>query len=70
MDVLYIDFAKAFDKVLHGRLIEKSMGLVVRSRVLEWIKQWLASREQRVILNRVASEWARDCQAFGCRFKS
>ena len=58
VDVLYLDFAKAFDKVPHRRLLEKCKGLGLDGRVLEWIRVWLENREQRVVLNGEASEWA------------
>ena len=58
VDVLYLDFAKAFDKVPHKRLLEKCRGLGLDGRVLEWIRVWLEDRKQRVVLNGVASEWA------------
>ena len=37
MDVIYFDFAKAFDKVLHQRLLRKLERYVVSERVLSWI---------------------------------
>ena len=36
-DVLYLDFAKAFDKVPHKGLLEKCRGLGLEGKVLEWI---------------------------------
>ena len=58
VDVLYLDFAKAFDKVPHQRLLEKCRGLGLEGSVLEWIRVWLEGRKQRVVLNGEASEWA------------
>ena len=58
VDVLYLDFAKAFDKVPHQRLLAKCKGLGLDGRVLEWIRVWLEDRQQRVVLNGEASEWA------------
>ena len=58
VDVLYLDFSKAFDKVPHKRLLEKCRGLGVDGRVLEWIRGWLENRKQRVVLNGEASEWS------------
>jgi ribonuclease P/MRP protein subunit RPP40 len=55
LDVLYLDFAKAFDKVPHRRLLEKCRGL--DGKLLEWIRVWLEGRKQRVVLNGEASEW-------------
>ena len=57
MDVLYLDFAKAFDKVPHARLIAKCKGLGIDGKVLSWIKEWLSGRQQRVVLNGKYSEW-------------
>ena len=58
VDVLYLDFAKAFDKVPHRRLLEKCRGLGLDGKVLEWVRVWLEGRKQRVVLNGEASEWA------------
>ena len=58
VDVLYLDFAKAFDKVPHERLLMKCRGLGLGGRLLEWIRVWLSDRKQRVVLNGEASEWA------------
>ena len=41
VDILYLDFAKAFKKVPHQRLIDKCRGLGVGGNVLAWIKEWL-----------------------------
>ena len=59
MDIVYLDFAKAFDKVPHMRLIMKCHGLGIRGKVLSWIAEWLKDRSQRVILNGQASEWGK-----------
>ena len=44
VDVLYLDFAKAFDKVPHARLISKCQGLGIEGNVLGWIEEWLSGR--------------------------
>jgi Reverse transcriptase (RNA-dependent DNA polymerase)/Endonuclease-reverse transcriptase len=56
-DVVFLDFAKAFDKVPHKRLIEKLKAVGVQGKVLAWITSWLENRQQRVVLNGEASEW-------------
>ena len=58
VDVLYLDFSKAFDKVHHRRLLDKCRGLGVEGKVLEWIRVWLEGRKQKVVLNGEASEWS------------
>jgi hypothetical protein len=50
-DAIYLDFAKAFDKVPKERLLRKVRAHGVRGRVLEWIRSWLSGRKQRVVLN-------------------
>ena len=50
-DVLYLDFAKAFDKVPHQRLICKMKSLNIDGEVIAWIQAWLSGRKQRVVLN-------------------
>ena len=51
VDVVYLDFAKAFDKVPHLRLAQKCEGHGIQGKVLDWIVEWLAGRQQRVVLN-------------------
>ena len=57
VDIVYLDFAKAFDKVPIRRLISKCKGLGIGGNLLEWIRQWLSGREQRVVLNGEFSDW-------------
>ena len=57
IDVIYLDFAKAFDKVPHKRLLRKLEGHGIAGKVLKWISSWLSNRHQRVVLNGCASEW-------------
>ena len=57
VDVIYLDFSKAFDKVPHARLIGKLAAVGVGGKVLAWIKAWLSGRKQRVVLNGHESDW-------------
>ena len=57
VDVLYLDFAKAFDKVPHQRLLKKLQAHGICGKVLGWISSWLSDRKQRVVLNGSVSEW-------------
>ena len=57
VDVVYLDFAKAFDKVPIGRLVEKCRGLGIDGNILGWIRSWLTGRTQRVVVNGQASSW-------------
>ena len=57
LDVVYLDFSKAFDKVPHNRLIYKLQTLGITGLVSEWIKEWLHDRKMRVVLNGETSLW-------------
>ena len=57
VDVVYLDFAKAFDKVPHERLLEKLDKHGIGGRVLNWISKWLSGRCQRVCVNGHYSTW-------------
>ncbi|XP_072335049.1 multiple inositol polyphosphate phosphatase 1b isoform X1 [Scyliorhinus torazame] len=57
VDVVYMDFSKAFDKVPHGRLMQKVRrhGIVVN--LASWITNWLTDRSQRVVADGKYSPW-------------
>jgi ribonuclease P/MRP protein subunit RPP40 len=57
-DVVYLDFAKAFDKVPHERLVKKIRAHGVCGKLLAWVKSWLSGRRQRLVLNGKFSTWA------------
>ena len=61
LDVVYLDFSKAFDKVPIQRLLSKCSGLGIQGKLLEWIEKWLVGRKQRVVLNGEASSWGDIC---------
>ena len=55
-DVLYLDFAKAFDKVCHKTLLKKLEGFGIQGKLLEWIRSFLSDRYQRVVVEGKLSE--------------
>ena len=57
LDVIFLDFAKAFDKVPRERLLKKVHAHGIRGRVWDWISAWLKDRTQRVVLNSEFSSW-------------
>ena len=57
VDILYLDFSKAFDKVPHKKLLQKLKKLGVQGKILSWIESWLKDRRQKVIVNGVKSSW-------------
>lgn len=58
VDVIYLDFKKAFDKVPHHRLLQKLQAHGVGGPIATWIKNWLLNRQQRVVINGVNSDWS------------
>ena len=57
IDIIYMDFKKAFDKVPHQRLIYKIRALGINEEITLWIKDYLTDRTQKVIINGKSSEW-------------
>ena len=56
IDIIYIDFMKAFDFVPHQRLLAKLSAHGIQGKVLEWIQAFLSEREQRVLVNGTSSQ--------------
>ena len=55
-DVIIMDFAKAFDKVPHRRLLYKLGYYGIRGSYHKWISSWLSERSQKVVLDGQASD--------------
>ena len=50
MDIIYVDFQKAIDKVPYGRLILKLAAHGISGDELRWTENWPRGRKQRVVL--------------------
>ena len=57
IDLIYLDFQKAFDKVPHKRLITKLKGYGIQGNVIKWVEDFLKDRKQRVQISGSSSEW-------------
>ena len=55
-DLIIMDFAKAFDKVPHRRLLHKLDNYGIRGSTHKWISSWLSGRSQQVVLDGQASD--------------
>ena len=75
---IFLDFSKAFDKVAHRKLCYKLSLLDIRGPILEWIKDFLSNRTQKVLMNGeesnpvdVANSWCstRNCAGASFVFK-
>ena len=56
VDVIYFDFAKAFDTVPHRRLLKKLEEYGVKNEVLLWVESFLKDRHQLVKVHGAKSE--------------
>ena len=57
VDIVFLDFAKAFDKVPINRLMAKLKVHGIEGKVWHLIQTWLSGRRQRVVLNGTKSSW-------------
>jgi len=57
VDTVFLDFAKAFDKVPHRRLALKLESHGILGKLLQWIVAWLSNRKQRVCIDGTKSSW-------------
>ena len=57
VDVIFLDFAKAFDKVSHHHLLYKLQCYGIRGHLFSWFHDYLSDRTQRVVIGGHSSEW-------------
>ena len=57
VDVIYLDFQKAFDKCPHQRLLIKLKSHGMGNSIINWIEKWLTDRRQRVVVDGEVSSW-------------
>ena len=57
VDVIFLDYEKAFDTVPHERLLKKVSTLGIKGNLLNWLRGFLTGRKQRVIINSATSNW-------------
>ena len=57
VDAIYLDFSKAFDSVPHDRLLMKVRSVGIDSNTVDWMKGWLRSRKQQIVLRGTTSNW-------------
>ena len=51
VDLLFLDFSKAFDTVPHMRLLNKLSFYGIQGPILQWIRSWLTQRKQKVVVD-------------------
>jgi hypothetical protein len=57
IDSIFLDFAKAFDKVPHQRLLHKISSYGIQGQTLQWISNFLTKRRQCVVVSGTKSNW-------------
>ncbi|CAM5073130.1 unnamed protein product [Natator depressus] len=57
VDVLFLDFSKAFDMVSHSILVSKLKKYGLDECTIRWVESWLDCRAQRVVINGSMSSW-------------
>ena len=57
IDLIYLDFAKAFDSVPHNRLLLKLEKYGITGKLLDWIRDYLYHRRRSVRIKSAVSNW-------------
>ena len=57
MQAAFCNISKAFDRVWHIGLLYKLRAAGVTGNVLQWFKNYLSDRKQRVVLPGISSAW-------------
>ncbi|CAM5147566.1 unnamed protein product [Eretmochelys imbricata] len=57
VDMLFLDYSKAFDTVSHSILASKLKKYGLDEWTIRWIESWLDHRAQRVVINGSMSSW-------------
>ena len=57
IDAIYTDFAKAFDKVSHTKLLIKLKSYGITQEIINWIQNFLIHRHHCVKVNGKSSDW-------------
>ena len=58
MDIAILDFAKAFDTVLHDRLLQKLEAYGIRGNLHKWLSSFLKDKQINVVVEGEHSESA------------
>ena len=57
VDVVYLDFSKAFDTMSHNILLGKPRKCELDEWSVRWTENWLNGRAQRVVISGAGSSW-------------
>ncbi|KAK4816118.1 LOW QUALITY PROTEIN: hypothetical protein QYF61_011354 [Mycteria americana] len=57
LDIVYLDFSKAFDTVSHKILIDELLIYGLDKQAMRWVENWPNSQVQRVVTSGAKSSW-------------
>ena len=57
VDIVCMNLSKAFDKVPHGRLVQKVKSHGIKGERARWVQNWLGHRRQKVAVEGSFSDW-------------
>ena len=57
VDVIYLEFSKAFDRVSHEKLLFKLECLGIGGSLLAWFRSYLLGRRHRVVIDNGSSDF-------------
>ncbi|GAB0192698.1 mitochondrial enolase superfamily member 1 [Grus japonensis] len=57
VDVVYLDFSKAFDTISHNILVSKLRQCGLGEGSVRWVENWLNGRAQRVVISVAECHW-------------
>ena len=57
VDLIFLDFAKAFDKVCHRALLLKLNAYGLNGEIIAWFESFLSQRWQRVVIGKFVPDW-------------
>ena len=57
VDIIYLDFKKAFDKMPHQRLLLKLKAHGIGNGMINCIEKWLIGRRKTVVVDGEVSNW-------------
>ena len=58
IDIVMLDFCKAFDKINISILLKKLKLLGIGGNIAKWIANFLIKRKQKVVVNKQSSKWS------------
>ena len=58
VDIICLDYSKAFDTVLHKQLISTLEAYGISREILQWIQDFLTGKKQHVSVRKELSDWA------------